>query len=61
MKKILFLTSADLMKSYYSGGEHACKNNLKFLQNIYGKENVDILFLVNGRVNYLNTIMLIRG
>ena len=32
------------MKSYYSGGEHACKNNLKFLQNIYGKENVDILF-----------------
>lgn len=44
MKKILFLTSADLMKSYYSGGEHACKNNLKFLQNIYGKENVDILF-----------------
>nr|WP_308628944.1 glycosyltransferase [uncultured Eisenbergiella sp.] len=44
MKKVLFLTSADLMKSYHSGGEHACKNNLKFLQDIYGKENVDVFF-----------------
>lgn len=44
MKKVLFLTSADLMKSYHSGGEHACKKNLEFLQDIYGKENVDIFF-----------------
>ena len=44
MKKVLFLTSADLMKSYHSGGEHACKKNLELLQDIYGKENVDIFF-----------------
>lgn len=51
MKKVLFLTSADLMKSYHSGGEHACKNNLDFLQRIYGEDNVDILFFSEWKGN----------
>lgn len=44
MKKVLFITSADMMKTYNNGGEHACKSNLNFLYRLYGKENVDILY-----------------
>ena len=44
MSRIIFCTSADMMKTYNSGGEQACKRNLSFLQRIYGTNNVDIVF-----------------
>jgi Glycosyl transferases group 1. len=44
VKKVLFITSADLMKTYNSGGEHECWNNIHFLKEIYGEQNVSFLF-----------------
>lgn len=44
MKKVLFITSADLMKTYKSGGEHACQSNIDFLKDIYGEQNISYLF-----------------
>lgn len=44
MKKVLFITSADLMKSYNNGGEHGCWSNIDFLKMLYGEQNISFLF-----------------
>jgi len=52
MKKVLFITSADLMKTYKSGGEHACWSNIDFLKRLYGEENISFLFFSEWKGNF---------
>lgn len=42
--KVLFIAGGDLLKNYQSGGEHVCRSNIEYLNEIYGKENVKFLF-----------------